>query len=500
MTLSNVDSLRWFAPESILVAGILAILLVDLVQRGSSRKTAGALALLTLVASGAALALTSDGASRGLFGGLIARDPFADFWKWLFLLVTMAVGIISARSKETIDYTDGDKDAPEYYALALTVCLGLFLMASATDLLMAYLSIEMVSILSFVMAGYKRRDRRSSEAALKYAIYGGVASGVMLYGLSLLYGMAGSTSLAAIREAAVVNSSPATLILAVVLAMAGFGYKIASVPFHMWCPDVYEGAPTPVTAFFSVGPKAAGFALLMRFFTGAVPSEVFTEAGALFGANPWPVFLGAIAVATMTLGNLVAIVQQNVKRMLAYSSIAHAGYVLLGLCVLTPSGQQAMMFYLVAYLFMNVGAFLVVIALIEKGFGETVEDFKGLGYRAPFLGVTMAIFLFSLTGLPPTAGFAGKFLLFASLLQKGGTLLVTLALIGLVNSAISLYYYARLLKAMYLDKPAEGAGAVEVDRQHSVVLGVLAVPVVLFGVFWQPLTAWAERSFQMWLK
>jgi NADH-quinone oxidoreductase subunit N len=294
-----------------------------------------------------------------------------------------------------------------------------------------------------------------------------------------------------------VDRNEALLLAGIALLLVGLGFKVAAVPFHWWAPDVYEGAPTPITAFLSVGPKAAGFAMMMRFFTGGLPTELATGAGALFGHNPWPVLLGAIAVATMTLGNLVAIVQQNVKRMLAYSSIAHAGYVLLGLCVATPSGQQAMMFYLVAYLFMNIGAFGVVIALSEKGFGETVTDFKGLGYRAPYVGAVMAIFLFSLTGLPPTAGFAGKFLLFASLLEKGGTLLVTLALIGVINSAISLYYYARVLKAMYLDRP-ETEDAVAIDRQHGVLLGVMAVPVVILGILWSPLQAWAERAFQMW--
>ena len=497
MALSNLESLRFFSPESCLVVGIMLILVVDLLRRGLSRRTASGLALIALAASGVAMLATGDGQSRGLFGGLVARDPFSDFWKVLFLGVTALVGVVATRSKETIDYTDGDKDAAEFYALNLAVCLGLFLMASSTDMLMAYLAIEFVSILSFILAGYKRRNRKSSEAALKYAVYGGVASGVMLYGLSLLYGMSGSLSFAAIHQAAVVNASPTTLILAVTLSMAGFGYKIASVPFHMWCPDVYEGAPTPITAFLSVGPKAAGFALLMRFFGAAVPMDLPTTAGALFGNNPWPLFIGVISIATMTLGNLVAVVQQNVKRMLAYSSIAHAGYLLLGLAVLSPESQHAMMFYLVAYLFMNIGAFVVVVALAEKGFGETIDDFKGLGYRASFVGIVMSAFLFSLTGLPPTVGFAGKFLLFAAMLEKGGTLLAVLALIGVLNSAISLYYYARILKAMWFDKPAT-EDAVVIDRSHGIVLGMMAVPTIALGLFWGPLQAWAERSFHMW--
>ncbi len=494
--LSNNESLYWFLPELILSGGALLILIWDLIAKRPNRRAYGAGALVILAATAVAIVVTTDGQARGLFGGLVARDPFGDFWKWIALAITGLVGVISMRSKETIDYTAGDKDSGEFYALTLTVCLGLFLMATATDLLTAYIAIEVVSILSFILAGYKQRDRRSSEAALKYAIYGGVASGVMLYGFSLLYGMAGATSFQAIRDAAVVQSSPTTLILGVTLAMAGFGYKIAAVPFHMWCPDVYEGAPTPVTTFLSVGPKAAGFAILIRFFAGALPVELPT-AGSLFGSSPWPVLIGVIAVATMTLGNLAALAQTNVKRLLAYSSIAHAGYVLLGLAAGTPEGHEAIMFYLVTYLFMNVGAFVVVIALAEKGFGEDVSSFKGLGFRAPLLGAFMTLFLISLTGLPPTAGFAAKFLVFAAVIQKGGTLLVSIALIGVVNSAISLFYYARILRVMYLERPTDTSELV-IDRQHGIVVGAMALPVLLLGLFWSPLQAWAESAYRLW--
>ena len=235
----------------------------------------------------------------------------------------------------------------------------MMLMAAAVDLLTAYLSLETVSIMSYVLAGFRRRSRQSAEAALKYVIYGGVASGVMLYGMSLLYGLAGSTSFAAILHAAGTTTAPTTVLLAVVLCLAGFGYKVAAVPFHMWCPDVYEGAPTAVTAFLSVGPKAAGFALLIRFCAGALPAEL---GGA---AAPWPLLFGLVAAATMTLGNLAALAQTNVKRLLAYSSIAHAGYLLLALVAGGRDGARAILLYLVAYLFMSLGAFAVVIAVAE---------------------------------------------------------------------------------------------------------------------------------------
>ena len=322
-----------------------------------------------------------------------------------------------------------------------------------------------------------------------------VASGVMLYGLSLLYGLAGATSLTAVRHAISEAGATPVVVLALALVMAGFGCKIAAVPFHMWCPDVYEGAPTPITAFLSVGPKAAGFALLIRFFLGVTPDlgpQGFAD-GSFVAA-----FLGAMAIATMTVGNFVAIAQQNLKRLLAYSSIAHAGYLLMGLATGTQAGVQAILFYLCAYLLMNVGAFLVVIAIAEAGHGETIADYRGLGYRAPFAAVVMGVFLFSLTGLPPMVGFVGKFYLFAAVLEKGGPFYVILAIVGVLNSAVSLYYYARILKAMYLEQPAEGAEPVTVAPLHAYTLGGLAVLTVLFGLYWAPVTNFVNRSLAQW--
>jgi NADH-quinone oxidoreductase subunit N len=499
MLLDNMQSLRWFAPELILSAGILLILIADLFAPRPSLRRSGAIALASLAGALVATILTMDGQRRGLFGGLIARDPFTDFFKILFVVATALVGVSAMRSRDAIEYRPGpeqDHESGEFYALTLTATIGMFLMAAATDLLMAFLSLELVSILSYILSGFKRRDRRSSEASLKYVIYGGVASGVMLYGMSLLYGLAGSTNLTAIHQAAAHTTSNLTLLVAVVLCLAGFGYKVASVPFHMWCPDVYEGAPTPITAFLSVGPKAAGFALLIRFFVGAVPSHADTGQ---YGSAPWPLVLALIAAATMTLGNLAAINQTNLKRLLAYSSIAHAGYLLLGLCAGNEAGQQAILLYLVTYLFMNLGAFWVIMGLSDAGLGEDIADYRGLGQRARVPAAVMAICLFSLTGLPPFAGFFGKFYLFAALLQAGGTMNVALALIGILNSAVSLYYYARILKAMYFEKPNEGADQeIQVARIHTVSMG--AMGLVTLGLFlaWSPLVAFTQSSLAQW--
>jgi NADH-quinone oxidoreductase subunit N len=494
--LSNLNSLYWFSPESVLTGGILLILIVDLVARRPSRRLMGALTLLTLLGSLVATLVTRPGRGPvGLFGGLIARDPFADFFKIFFAITTAIVGIMALRAKDAIDYDDHDKEAAEFFALALSVALGMNLMAASTDLLLAYLSLEFVSIMSYIMAGFTRRSRRSAEASLKYVIYGGVASGVMLYGMSILYGIAGTTDLVQIRLAAA-TANPVAVFTAVAFCMAGFGYKIASVPFHMWCPDVYEGAPTPVTAFLSVGPKAAGFALLMRFFHGAMPSEV--ASGSILPAAPWALMLASMSAVTMTLGNLAAIGQQNLKRMLAYSSIAHAGYLLMGFATGTPDGQSAILFYLVAYLLMNLGAFLVILAISEAGLGESIDDYKGLGYRSPYHAVVLSIFLISLTGVPPMVGFVGKFYLFAALLNKGGSMFVALAVIGVLNSAISLYYYARVLKAMYLDAPVR-TEPVQVARQHTVLLAPLAALTLLFGFYWSPIYNWVSGSLGMWL-
>jgi NADH-quinone oxidoreductase subunit N len=361
---------------------------------------------------------------------------------------------------------------------------------------MLYLSLETVSYVSYVLVGYTKEDRRAAEAGLKYVLFGSVSSGAMVFGLSMLYGLTGEMNLIRIGEAlaGMPGVEPAVLI-ASFLVMAGIGYKIAAVPFHFWCPDVYEGAATPMTAFLSVAPKAAGFAMLARF-----TYHVFGQGGALTMID-WPLILAVVSALTMTLGNVIAIQQSNIKRLLAYSSIAHAGYLLMGLaCIdrttgtLSERGLFGVLFYLCVYLFMNLGAFMVVIALRERITSEEeIDDYRGIGPRAPLLGVAMAIFLFSLTGLPPLAGFVGKFFLFAAVIEAE---LYWLAVIGILNSVISLYYYARVLKAMYLEAPddIESAPRLKLASSHSALLVVLAAPTVLLGVFWAPLANLVNRS------
>ena len=505
--MDNIASLRWFWPETVLTVAVVAMFVHDLLVRESRRRVpsliAGAYFWLALTA--VATALTPAG-TVSLFGGLLVHDPFRIFFAWLFLGATALTILIVPNSMQISVARLG-----EFIALLFALLLGMFLMASSTDLLMVYLAIEMVSLISYVLTGFRRADRKANEAALKYVIYGGVASGVMLYGISLLYGLFGTTRVvgangigAQIQDVTVrlfaahaFGGQPAAqlaLVVAVVFVLAGVGYKIASVPFHMWCPDVYEGAPTPFTAFLSVGPKAAGFAVAIRFFFAAFEKHLPGGGYAASSDLPWPAIIGIISAITMTLGNLTAIVQTNLKRMLAYSSIAHAGYLLMGLAAASSAGVQSILVYLVVYVLMNVGAFLVIIVVARKSGTEDIASFRGLSVRAPVAALAFAVFLFSLTGIPPFAGFTGKYLLFAAVVQRGGFWNVLLAVIGVVNSAISLFYYARIVKTMYLEEPTN-AEPLAVPSIYTGLLVALIVPVIVLGLYWGPLVRWATYAF-----
>jgi NADH-quinone oxidoreductase subunit N len=488
MVLDNLGSLQHFLPEFALTATALLLVIVHVVGK---ERTSSSAAILSLVGVGAALVLAScncaSGNGSGLFEGMIATDAFATFFKVLTSLTTLFVILMSVQSCDLCG-----RSQAEYYLFLVSVLLGMFCLVSATDIVMLYVAFELVSIPSYLLAGYLKGEKKSTEAAMKYVVYGGTASGAMIYGFSMLFGVAGSTQFSEIARVLASGTVPLVpLALAAVLITVGFGYKIAAVPFHMWSPDVYEGAPTPVTAFLSVGPKAAGFAVLIRFFfstfAGQDAATGFWKATA--GVD-WPMLFMVLSAVTMTVGNLVAIKQDNVKRLLAYSSIAHAGYMLMGFVVLSPAGVEAILFYLVTYLFMNLGAFYVVLLVANRSGSEEVSAFRGMGSRSAFLAVGMALFLFSLTGLPPFAGFIGKVYLFKALVQKG---VYWLAIVAALNSAVSLYYYARIVKAMFLEK-AEDTSEFPVSPLASALIFIFMVPTMVLGVYWEPVIRMAAEA------
>ncbi len=487
MSPNNLESLNYILPEMIVTLSVLVLVILDLLVDGEKKRLMTGVTVAALVLTLFSIAALYRAGERSLFEGMMALDAFSLFFKMLFVVATILAAVFSLESADV-----GSRRIGEFYALLMALVLGGFLMASATDLLMMYLALEMVSIPSYLLSGFQKEVRRSNEAAIKYVIYGGVSSGVMIYGLSLLYGMTGTTNLYKMAE--VLSTSqpyPLTLFVGIAFAMAGFGYKVASVPFHFWCPDVYEGAPTPVTAFLSIAPKAAGFAMLARFFYSGVAHQAGAQLA--FTGVDWPFLLAVIAAFTMTLGNVVAVWQDNLKRLLAYSSIAHAGYMMMGVVTLSGEGLRAMMFYLMAYLLMNLGAFLVVILMARRLNGEDIGAYKGLGARSLFVAVVLTIFLFSLTGLPPTIGLIGKIYLFAALIEHKW---YWLAVIGVLNGVVALYYYARIVRAMFLEQPAT-AEPIALPGRSLALLTAIAAPTVLFGLYWTPLIDLADRSMRM---
>ena len=500
MQLGVVENLSNFMPEILLTATVLSVIAVDLSKpppgsRLISRLTATGLAatLFMLLLTYAEMEIKQR-TRVFLFADTLVVDPFALYFKTIACVCALLVTMFAAGMRRIEAHGEG-----EFCTLLLVTTLGIFMMAGVTDLVALVVAIETLSIPSYILAGYYKRDRGSSEASLKYVLYGATASGAMVLGLSYLYGLAGTTSFGGISTA-IASGRVDVLSLSIMLGLVlvGFGFKISAAPFHMWAPDVYEGAPTPVTAYLATASKAGGFAVLIRFFYNVLarPENVSNPMGQWIPVSDpgWTSLIAVVAVLTMTVGNLAAYKQTNLKRLLAYSSIAHAGYILLGFVVLHGEGLMAMLFYIAVYVFMNLGAFLAVIAVTEAGGGEDLNDYRGLGWRSPYLALCLAAFLFSLTGLPPLSGFVGKVYLFAALVNQGWT---WLAVIAALNSAVSLYYYVRVARAMYLDGIPRGEGDVvplKIGAHFGVLLFVCLVPTVLFGVFWQPLAKFAAWS------
>ncbi|MBM4294933.1 MAG: NADH-quinone oxidoreductase subunit N [Deltaproteobacteria bacterium] len=461
-------TLSSIGPWLTLTVGAIFLLLLDAL---SPKGRKAYFPQLSLVALGIAALQTYClwGRSGTDFARMIYLDNFSFFFYFIFILGTALTVMLSRQYLE-----DWGKNLGEYYALVLFATAGMMLMASSAHFIMIFLGLEVMSIAVYVLAGLFREDFKSNEAALKYLILGAFSSAFLLFGMAMLYGAAGGTlylpDLAARLTDKAFVSTPLAL-LAVALLIVGFGFKVASFPFHMWTPDVYEGAPTSVTAFMAVGVKAAAFAAFARVFFLVFPSLKVD----------WVMVLWVLAVATMTIGNVTAIAQTNIKRMLAYSSIAHAGYLMVGLVAANQLGAVSLLYYLLAYTLMNLGAFGVVILVGRKKDAYlNIYDYSGLGAQHPVLAATMALFMFALAGIPPTAGFVGKFYLFSAAVQAG---FIWLAILGVMNSLVSVYYYLRITVLMYM-KPAEAdLGPVAFSPATTAVLVATAVGVLWAGVF-----------------
>lgn len=497
MNINNfLSDLDLIYPEIILVSTLIVVLLFDLIFTKSKRLlpffSLSGIFLATL------FTIFNFGRNEFAFGYgsnnyLLSIDDFSNFFKLIILISSFIIIHFSILSNEIKTFIDRHG---EYYTLLLGMMIGMFFLVSANDLIVIYVSIEIISLSSYVLAGFVKTSLRNSEASLKYVIYGGVSSGIMIFGMSLIYGMTGSTNLSEINSILKVTAiSDITFLISILMVLAGIGFKISIVPFHFWTPDVYEGAPLPITAYLSVASKAAGFAVLIRFIKIMFLSGITNnEYWVLFPIIDWRSLLIIFSIITMTLGNLSALWQDNLKRMLAYSSIAHAGYILLGVAVLSNQGLTAVLIYFIVYLFMNLGAFLVVMLIANEINSEDIDDYKGLGYSLPFLSAMLSIFLISLVGLPPTAGFIAKLYLFIALVDAK---MIVVATIALLNTVLSLYYYIKVLKNLYLSKPSEKE--IKINRltlSYSLVF-ILAIPVVLFGVYFTPITYLAKYSLKI---
>ncbi len=488
-----LNSLSNFLPEATIVITLIVCLVFDLILRRKS-VLISILAIIGLIVS-FCFVTQQTGLKESLFYGMIVIDPYSLFFKYLFIVSTIFVIVFAESSKEIKHSVHKN----EHVMLILTLTLGAFLMASSINLLMMYLSLETVSIASYILAGYTKEVKRSSEASMKYVIYGAASSGIMLYAISMLYGFTGTLNIFEISSfLAQTDSGNPVVIVSIIMITAGFGYKISSVPFHFWTPDVYEGAPIPITTFLAVTSSAAGFAVLIRFF-----NITFLESFQLglngswqvIGSIKWTEIIAVLSVASMVIGNFVAIWQTSLKRLLAYSSIAHSGYLMLGLVVANQMGLAAMLIYLFAYLFMNLGAFYVVILISNKLNTDEMDSMQGFAYRSPLVCAAMGIFMFSLSGIPATVGFIGKFYIFAALINSD---MIWLAIIAMLNSVVSLFFYIKVLKIMYLKKPLEDAESkISYGFGYNLVLILLAVPTILFGVYFAPILKFAESSVAM---
>ncbi len=468
------------APQFVIIVAALVVLLADLFRSEDQKDLPAWLSLAGVIVSAAVLFVTW-GKEASSFQNMAAADGYSQFFNLIFLTTAGLSILISIKY-----VADEGLACGEYYALLLLATAGMMLMGAATDLLIVFLGLEILSIPLYVLTGLNRTRQESGEAALKYFLLGAFASAFFLYGIALTYGATGTTNLAGIVGFLGSARAGSYLYIALGLLLIGFAFKVALVPFHMWVPDVYQGAPTSVTAFMSVGAKAAGFAALARVLLYAFATL----------ESSWTVPLAALAVLTMTLGNLAAIAQTDIKRMLAYSSIAHAGYILVGIVAANAAGATGVLFYLLAYALMNVGAFATAIVVGKRGEpGVEIADYVGLASRHPFLAATMAIFMLSLAGVPPLAGFMGKFYLFSAAVQAD---LTWLAIIGVLNSVLSAFFYLRVIVVMYMAEnfanEAEEPKPLSLSWPLGVAVTLAALGILALGLWPSPLLDIAQQA------
>ncbi len=466
-------------PEILLLFLAGAILTIDLIWRPSRRNLLGWMTatgfLIILVIS--ILFSRPVPQERLIFGGMLRQDWPAFTFRLIFLFAALITSLLSVDTPVV-----GGKG--EYYTLLVITTLGMDLMASSADLIMLYLAIETTSIPLYILAGFLKMDEKSTEAGIKYFLFGALTSAVMLYGFSLLYGFAGETNLYALAgELRSGGLSPWVLAGGAVLVLVGFGFKVSIVPFHFWSPDVYEGAPTPITAYISTASKAAGFAVLVRFMLAVFPAI----------ADYWSLVLAVLSVASMTIGNLIALTQKNIKRLLAYSSIAHAGNALIGLVALNAFGTATLIFYLAAYVVTNMAAFAVVVLFTHSAGSEMIMDYAGLSRRSPGLAMALLVAFLSLAGMPPLAGFVAKFYVFAAAVKSG---MVWLAFVGVLNAIIGLYYYLTVLKVVYLYRSDYEAKPIPLPRASAFALGICILAVILIGTLSGPWLDWTIHAAQ----
>ncbi|MBF0357497.1 MAG: NADH-quinone oxidoreductase subunit NuoN [Magnetococcales bacterium] len=472
-------SLGLMLPEILVALLAMALLLMSAWYGKEGRGTIGWMSIFGIGLAALAI-MIGGGTGETTFGGMFVDDTFARYMKLLLLIATVLPLLIS------FNYVHDNKmDGGEYYVITLFSMLGGMFMVSSGDFVMLYLGLELMSLSIYVLAAFKRNDQKSSEAGLKYFILGSLASGILLYGISLIYGSFGTVSYTGIAEALANSHGHVTpaVGLGMVMIVGGLSFKVAAAPFHMWAPDVYEGAPTSVTAFMASMPKVAAFAVLYRVLIITFPAL----------HSQWGPLLQFLAIASLAVGSFAAIAQTNIKRMLAYSSIGHVGFLLIGLSTGTSDGYQSVLLYLTIYIIMNTGAFALILILNRGGIGDELTDFKGLAKKRPFLAVLMATFMFSMGGIPPLAGFIGKLYIFMAAIKAG---MISIAIAGVLFSAVGAFYYLRVVKYMYFDE-AKSDFSMPVSSASQAVIVMSGVIMLVWGVFPGSLLSWTETTVRM---